>query len=71
MNVTETDRFLSIVMMIGETQRPFTLQLIPTTIEDVQNDVTLNIPAYITEYLLSLDETRFATPGTGELVNYM
>ena len=65
--VNEIDTYRNITMMIGETQRPFTLQLIPTTVEDALNDVTLNISGYLS----SLDVIRFATPGTGELVNWL
>ena len=36
------DRFLTIGMIIGETQRPFTLKLIPTTVEDALNDTVID-----------------------------
>ena len=52
--INEMDRFLTIGMIIGETQRPFTLKLIPTTVEDALNDTVID---YSGDFYVSFPET--------------
>ena len=62
------DRFFTIGMIIGETQRPFTLKLIPTTVEDALNDTVIDYSGS-GDFYVSFSETAFATSGDDDL-NY-
>ena len=66
--VGEEDGFVTIEMIIGEAQMPFTLTLTPTTIDDVLSDTRLRATDYLHEAYSTLSEVRKATPG-GNLEN--
>ena len=70
--ISEMDRFLTIGMIIGETQRPFTLKLIPTTVEDEDalNDTVIDYSGSGDFYdIVSFSDPAFATSGEDDL-NY-
>ena len=67
--ISEMDRFFTIGMIIGETQRPFTLKLIPTTVEDEDalNDTVIDYSG--SGDIVSFSDPEFATSGEDDL-NY-
>ena len=62
-DVGEEERFVTIELTISETQRPFTLTLTPTTVDDVLADTRISATDYLGESFSTLSESGKATPG--------